>query len=134
MFFKHFLPQKKKIVLSLLIPFSPVLLMPSFLINVPENIPDIVLVPWLCIQLFIMILAYGIIMNMAYPLVFILEPLGMWEHSGSMYIGLAVPRITVPGMILTALVYSILLYIFLSFKSFFRERRLKLNNKEHDQN
>lgn len=111
---KFLKPTKKKIILSLM-PFVPVLLMPSFLVEIPFSFPFAGAL--MSMQLFVMIFAYGIILLMAFPLKPILAPLGMWEYHSSLFIMASGPEVSVIGMILTASFYSGILYLLISFLS-----------------
>lgn len=111
---------KKKMFISL-IPFIPVLFMPIFLVDITD-LPYadhlyFVIMPLLSIQMFLMVIAYGSIVTMAYPLKPILMHYGMWEYHSSLFIAASGPEVSVSGMILTALFYSIILYILLSLFS-----------------
>lgn len=117
-----FKPTKRKIILSL-IPFVPVLLMPVFMLEIPFSFP--LAEALMSIQLAIMILAYGAILLMAFPLQPILIPLGMWEYHSSLFIAASGPEVSVSGMILTALIYSIVLYVLVSFS-----QKLKIGERK----
>lgn len=107
-------PTKKKIILSL-IPFVPVVFMLILLINIPFSFPFADALTSL--QLCIVILAYAVVLLMAFPLKPVLISFGMWEYHSGFFIPFSGPEVSLSGMILVAAFYSSLIYVSISFLS-----------------
>lgn len=114
-------PTRRKVLISL-IPFIPVILMSVFLVEIPvesfspSHLNLLIFSVLLRLQVAIGLVAYGSILLMAFPLQSILVPLGMWYYS-DFFIGAYGPNVSTSGMFLTASIYSIIFYLWISFKN-----------------
>ena len=102
---------KKKVLLSL-IPFIPILLTPIIYIEFPLKIPFAETI--LSLQFLLGVLSYGLTLFMALPLKPLLTSFGMWEHHSSLFIAFSGPEISILGIVLTASIYSIIIYLSMS--------------------
>ena len=116
-FLNYFKPKKIKVIISLLPFYFLFGLIPIWIELSIDGFMDTYIGHYL---FGVSIIFYWTFLLMASPVMEIFIKLGLMDQGGGGIFVIAIPEITFPGLVILSLIYSILIYLIISFISYLR--------------